>query len=81
MLIHSKTDKGVVRSNNQDAFIAGDIAPERPYGLAADGKGAAGKGRHAPQEESHSHGTRLARSDGAVTDNRITVFNLRLLPP
>jgi protein phosphatase len=49
MLIHSKTDKGVVRSNNQDAFIAGDIAPNFSFAVVCDGMGGANAGNIASE--------------------------------
>ena len=49
MLIHSKTDKGIVRSNNQDAFIAGDISSDFSFAIVCDGMGGANAGNIASE--------------------------------
>ncbi len=49
MLIHSKIDKGILRSSNQDAFIAGQISPELSFAVVCDGMGGANAGNIASE--------------------------------
>ena len=49
MIINSKTDKGIVRANNQDAFIAGELAPNITFAIVCDGMGGANAGNIASE--------------------------------
>lgn len=49
MLIHSKIDKGILRSSNQDAYIAGQIAPNFSFAVVCDGMGGANAGNIASE--------------------------------
>lgn len=49
MIINSKSDKGIVRKSNQDAFIAGELAPNITFAVVCDGMGGANAGNLASE--------------------------------
>lgn len=49
MIIHSKSDKGVIRHSNQDAFIAGEIRENFTFAIVCDGMGGANAGNIASE--------------------------------
>ena len=49
MKIFSKTDKGMVRSTNQDSFIAGVLSSGAVFGIVCDGMGGANAGNVASE--------------------------------
>lgn len=49
MLIHSKTDKGIVRNTNQDSFLAGQLTPDISFAIVCDGMGGANAGNIASE--------------------------------
>lgn len=49
MMINSKSDKGIVRKSNQDAFIAGELAPNITFAVVCDGMGGANAGNLASE--------------------------------
>lgn len=49
MKIFSKTDKGLVRSSNQDSFFAGELSDGAIFGIVCDGMGGANAGNVASE--------------------------------
>ncbi len=49
MKIFSKTDKGMVRSSNQDSFFAGELTDGAVFGIVCDGMGGANAGNVASE--------------------------------
>ena len=49
MIIHSKIDKGIIRHSNQDAYLAGQLAPNITFAVVCDGMGGANAGNIASE--------------------------------
>ena len=54
MVVYSKTDKGPVRSSNQDAFVMGELSENVVYAAVCDGMGGANAGNIASETAARS---------------------------
>ena len=50
MILSAKTDKGLKRENNQDAYSFGELVPDACYAVVCDGMGGAAEGETASNE-------------------------------